>query len=167
MHNGWVDFNAWDEMRRGIRCPLDQPRPDTTDEWDLIAPLKISTLYLSKNQTYRGHCLLILDLRHATRPNELSTGEWAQFCADLRTAECAIADTLDPDHVNVAALGNLAPHLHWHIVPRYRNDPRWGAPIWLTKPSEMPDTRLETNEHNRLLQSLRRALASLQTEINQ
>ena len=155
-----MDFEQWNELRQGVRCPLDRPRPESTDEWDIIAPLRVSTLYLCRNQTYRGHCMLILDVRHATRADELSADEWLQFCADLYIAETAITRTLSPDHINTAALGNVTPHLHWHIVPRYRNDPRWGAPIWLTQGRDMPDTRLETHEQLGLLQSLRRALTS-------
>ena len=155
-----MDCDQWKAVRRGVRCPFDRPRPESTDEWDIIAPLRVSTLYLFKNQTYRGHCVLILDLRHATRPDELSAEEWLQFCADLYGSETAITRTLDPDHINMAALGNLIPHLHWHIIPRYRHDPRWGAPIWLTHGRDMPDTRLETNERLGLLQSLRRALTT-------
>jgi diadenosine tetraphosphate (Ap4A) HIT family hydrolase len=155
-----VDFNEWSELRVGTGCAFDAPRPESTIEWDMVAPLSVSTLYLFKNQTYRGHCLLILDLRHATRPHELSTAEWLQFCGDLHAAENAITSAVDPDHINIAALGNVMPHLHWHIIPRYRDDPRWGAPIWLTNAAEMPDTKLAANEHHRLLQSLRRALAS-------
>ncbi len=154
-----MDFNEWSAMRRGIRCPMEAPRPESTDEWDLIVPLSLSTLYLSRNQTYRGHCLLILDARHATRPDELSIEEWLQFCTDLHSAQSAISRTLNPDHINIAALGNVMPHLHWHIVPRYRDDPRWGAPIWLSQASDMLDSRLEPTEHLRLLQSLRQALA--------
>jgi diadenosine tetraphosphate (Ap4A) HIT family hydrolase len=33
-----------------------------------------------------------------------------------------------PDHMNVESLGNVMPHLHWHIFPRCKNDGRWGAP---------------------------------------
>ena len=155
-----MDFNQWSELRRGTSCPFDRPRADSNDEWDLIAPLRVSTLYLSKNQTYRGHCMQMLDLRHATRPDELSSEEWLQFCADLYVAQHAVTRTVAPDHINGVSLGNVIPHLHWHIIPRYRNDPRWGAPIWLTRSREMPDTRLEANEHLRLLQSLRQALTS-------
>jgi hypothetical protein len=32
--------------------------------------------------------------------------------------------------MNYELLGNTDPHLHWHIVPRYKTDPRWGQPIW-------------------------------------
>lgn len=63
-----------------------------------------------------------------------------------------------PDHVNIAALGNLVPHLHWHIIPRYRADPHWGAPIWLTRLDDMPDTRPREEAQRQLIAELRAAL---------
>jgi diadenosine tetraphosphate (Ap4A) HIT family hydrolase len=77
-----------------------------------VAQLAVSSLYLSANQTYRGHCLLVLDIRHATRPNELSKEEWGEFCSDLYLAEAAIVAVVKPDHINAAVLGNVIPHLH-------------------------------------------------------
>ncbi len=153
-------FNEWNELRLGRQCPFDEPRPASSDGWDVVGTLQVSTLYLGGNQSYRGHCLLILDLRHATRPDELSREEWLRFCADLHAAQSVIIRTLHPDHINIASLGNVVPHLHWHIIPRYRGDPRWGAPIWTTDTGEMPDVRLAPHERSRLLQSLREALAS-------
>ena len=35
-----------------------------------------------------------------------------------------------PDKVNIASLGNVVPHLHWHIVPRYRDDAHFPNPVW-------------------------------------
>ncbi len=49
---------------------------------------------------------------------------------DLRRAAQAIRLALKPDHMNYESLGNSGPHIHWHIIPRYQNDPRWGQPIW-------------------------------------
>lgn len=73
--------------------------------------------------------------RHAVRVEQLSEHEWIDFCADLFNAEGAVARVSKPDHMNPASMGNVIPHLHWHIVPRYRNDPRWGSrfgrPHWL------------------------------------
>lgn len=152
-----MDFSQWSELRRGAGCTFDSPRPEATEEQDLVCSLSVSTLYLLKNQTYRGHCVLILDLRHATRPDELSAEEWRCFCTDLHTAERAIARTVEPDHINVASLGNLMPHLHWHIIPRYRDDPRWGAPIW--QGTNLPNTPLEMSQYRELLQRLRHTLA--------
>lgn len=152
-----MDAAKWDRLARGVDCPFDAPRPESNDEWQIVAVLSAASLYLSRNQTYRGHCLLILDLKHATRPEQLSAQEWAAFCSDLHQATVAINKTVRPDHVNVAALGNLIPHLHWHIVPRYRADPRWGGPIWS---ADMPDTRLTAAEQRELINDLRSALAA-------
>ncbi len=124
-----------------------------------MTQLTVSSLYLARNQTYRGQCVLILDLRHATRPEHLSAEEWAKFCADLHVAENAMVRAVRPDHVNVESLGNVVPHLHWHIVPRYRDDPRWGAPIWLTALDDMPDARLSADERAQLIDAMRKELA--------
>ena len=149
-----MNTDQWEQLRRGIDCPFDSRKADDAD-WDLVARLSVSSLYLNKNQTYRGHCVLVLDLRHAVRPEQLAAHEWAAFCADLHKAETAVAHVARPDHINVASLGNVVPHLHWHVVPRYRTDPRWGGPIW---PAEV-ETALAPEERERLLRELRAQLA--------
>jgi diadenosine tetraphosphate (Ap4A) HIT family hydrolase len=153
-----MDKTAWQTLVDGAGCQMDAPRPDSNTYWDLVAPLSVSSLYLSKNQTYRGQCSLIFDLRHAARPDELTSAEWAAFCADLFIAQRAVVTATRPDHVNVESLGNVVPHLHWHIIPRYVGDPRWGMPIWTTPLSAMPDTRLDASDRETLLRQLREAL---------
>lgn len=148
----------WGDWAKGINCPFCEPRSASNDYWDLISPLKVSSLYLSSNQTYRGHCFLILDRRHATHPGQLSPDEWIAFCADLYIAERALMDVLHPDHINLEILGNVVPHLHWQIVPRYHTDPRWEAPIWTTTRTEMPATRLVAPAQAELVETIRRAV---------
>jgi diadenosine tetraphosphate (Ap4A) HIT family hydrolase len=148
----------WQRRVGGEGCAMDAPRPDSSDSWDLIAKLSVSTLYLAKNQTYRGQCVLIFDLRHAARPDQLDAREWAQLCADLYAAEGAVVRALRPDHVNLESLGNVVPHLHWHVVPRYLDDARWGDPIWLSNVAEMRDTRLDPAERTTLIALLRAEL---------
>jgi diadenosine tetraphosphate (Ap4A) HIT family hydrolase len=150
-----MDNARWDEMARGIGCPLDAPRARSNEHWDFVARLSVSSLYLSANQTYRGHCQLVFDPRHVSRVDELSAEEWRAMASDLFRAQSAIVRAVGADHVNVESLGNLVPHLHWHIVPRYRSDPRWGAPIWLTSLGEMIETRLPREEQDALVRQLR------------
>ena len=152
-----TEKNKWDRWAGGIDCPMCQPRPESNEYWDFVARLNISSLYLSKNQTYRGHCLLILDTRHATRPDHISFDEWALFCADLYTAEKALMQTLQPHHINIEMMGNVVPHLHWQIVPRYRSDPRWGAPVWTTTKDEMTVTALPQTAQIELVRKVRNA----------
>ena len=150
--------SRWDQWSQGIDCPFDQPRAASNDYWDLVTSLPASSFYLQKNQAYRGHSLLIWDKRHATRIDQLTPEEWLTFCSDLYAVENAIMRTFHPDHINVEILGNVVPHLHWQIVPRYRTDPRWEAPVWTTTISEMPVTRLSTSERDDLIKKLRNAL---------
>ena len=153
-----MDRTQWESLVSGAGCWMDAPRPPSNEYWDLVAPMSVSSLYLPKDQTYRGQCTLMFDLRHAARPDQLSAEEWRSFCDDLYRAQNAIVAVTRPDHVNVASLGNVVPHLHWHIIPRYVGDPRWGMPIWTTPLSAMPDLRLEAADRDRLLHEIQAAL---------
>ena len=44
--------------------------------------------------------------------------------------ETALRALAAPDKINLAALGNMVPHLHWHVIPRWRDDSHFPAPIW-------------------------------------
>jgi diadenosine tetraphosphate (Ap4A) HIT family hydrolase len=147
-------------IAQGIECPLDAPRPETNEHWDFIAPLSVSSLYLATNQTYRGRSQLIFDRRHAARPEELTRDEWLAFAADLFAAHNAIMRVVRADHVNIESLGNIVPHLHWHIIPRCRTDPRWGLPVWLTSLDDMQDHRLERSDRDALIAAIRAALGT-------
>lgn len=149
---------TWESRVAGDGCPLDAPRPISNEHWDLVAPLSVSSLYLAKNQTYRGQCQLVFDPRHVARMDQLSREEWTALAADLYLAQQAVMRAVRPDHLNVESLGNIVPHLHWHIIPRYKDDPMWGAPVWTTPLASMRDTRLTDGDREELLAALRRAL---------
>ena len=142
-----------------MQCPLCAPRPETGPEWDFVAKLEVSSLYLAANQTYRGQCVLIFDPRHVPRPDQLSAGEFAALSRDLHRSAQAVVSTARADHLNVESLGNAVPHVHWHVIPRLAGDARWGAPVWTSELANMKDTRLEASERAELVVRLREALA--------
>lgn len=107
---------------------MNHPKTNADSIW--IAQLSISTLKLFRDQRFRGYSLLIIDREDATNLDALSAEDYQAFFLDLRTASHAIRAALNPDHMNYELLGNSNPHLHWHIIPRYKTDPRWGQPIW-------------------------------------
>jgi diadenosine tetraphosphate (Ap4A) HIT family hydrolase len=104
--------------------------PKNDDDVIWIAELAISTLFLYREQRFRGYCILSFSAWDATSLEALSDEEYQQFFMDLRMASNAVRSALSPDHMNYELLGNSNPHLHWHIIPRYKTDPRWGRPIW-------------------------------------
>lgn len=62
-------------------------------------------------------------------------------------AEAALRATLSPHKVNLASLGNLTPHVHWHVIARYEDDAHFPGPIWAQR----------RREGNAALQAARRA----------
>ena len=145
----------WDKVAAGHGCSFDAPRPSNTAEWDEVAKLGVSTWYLPRNQQYRGHGILVFDPRHATRLDQLTADEWAAYAVDLQRVVRGIASVCRPDHMNVESLGNVMPHLHWHVVPRYKDDGRWGAPIWPGDLAQQPRRELAGDDRAALLAALR------------
>jgi hypothetical protein len=56
----------WDALAQGVDCPLCLPRAGDTPFWLKVRTLRVSTLYLDRNQTYRGHCQLVFDEGHVS-----------------------------------------------------------------------------------------------------
>jgi diadenosine tetraphosphate (Ap4A) HIT family hydrolase len=148
----------WAALMRGEGCPFCAPREASNSHHEKVADLSVSTLYLLRNQTYRGYCALIFNPRHATGLETLSAAEFEAFSADLRRAAKAINAVVKPDLMNYATLGNVIPHMHYHIIPRYHADPRWGAPVWESDLSTMKVTGLPKAEFDALRDSIAAAL---------
>lgn len=138
-----ADLATWDDLVDGRNCPLCLPRSDFSENAYFVRKFETSSLYLSRDQTYRGAAVLVYDLKHVVRIDQLSASEWSDFAAEIQMAQAAIFRAFNPDHVNVESLGNVVPHLHFHIIPRYKTDERWRGPIWMTDQSDMPSKVLD------------------------
>ena len=147
-------------MLAGEGCPFDRPRIEPNDYWDSVAVLEVSTLCLLRNQFYRGHSILIYDPKHVARLDQLTSDEWARFARDAHAAAGVLVEVFRPTHINVECLGNEIPHLHWHLIPRYQDDPRWGGPVWTTTREEMGRSELSPQKRASTLQALRAGLAA-------
>src|SRR5690606_30695236 len=67
---------------------------------------------------------------HAGEMSDLDeAGRRELFDAVLRV-EAVQRATLRPDKINLASLGNVVPHLHWHVIPRWRDDRHFPNAVW-------------------------------------
>lgn len=78
---------------------------------------------------YPGFCRVIL-ARHAREMSDLDEAERSGLMAVVFAVEAAVRETMQPDKMNLASLGNMVPHVHWHVVPRFRDDRHFPGPIW-------------------------------------
>ncbi len=82
-----------------------------------------------EREAFPGFCRVIWH-RHVAEMSDLSPSE-ARHAMDIVFAtERAIRRVVQPDKINLASLGNVVPHLHWHVIPRWKDDSHFPAPIW-------------------------------------
>lgn len=79
--------------------------------------------------SYPGFCRVIWN-RHVREMTELSPSERDLLMAAVWQVEAAVRDVMQPHKINLASLGNVTPHLHWHVIPRYKDDAQFPGPIW-------------------------------------
>jgi diadenosine tetraphosphate (Ap4A) HIT family hydrolase len=65
-----------------------------------------------------------------TEVTDLSDEDAAMLIGEIRVATRVMLELAKPDKVNVAALGNVVPQLHVHVVARFLSDPAWPGPVW-------------------------------------
>jgi len=78
---------------------------------------------------YPGFCRVVLE-RHVKEMTDLEPAERTRLMNTVFATEAVLRELLDPDKVNLASLGNVTQHLHWHVIPRHRRDRHFPRPIW-------------------------------------
>jgi diadenosine tetraphosphate (Ap4A) HIT family hydrolase len=127
-----ANINAKFERRRsGVECPM---CPDS-DGADVVAELPSGRVHLQNDADYRGYCILIFH-RHAVELHDLSEEERRSWIEDVSRIGKAVMEQCGPAKLNVTMLGNMVPHLHCHVMPRYPDDPDWGRPPAYRRPAD-------------------------------
>ncbi|MFY9477320.1 MAG: HIT family protein [Aquabacterium sp.] len=75
---------------------------------------------------------------HVAEFSDLPQAERMRCMDAVALVESLMRMHLQPIKVNLASLGNMVPHLHWHLIARYRDDPHFPQPIWATQQREAP-----------------------------
>lgn len=84
---------------------------------------------LVDDRDYPGFCRVIWG-SHVKEMTDLPTAERQRLMDVAFAAESAVRQVLRPEKINLASLGNLVPHLHWHVIPRWRGDRCFPNPVW-------------------------------------
>jgi diadenosine tetraphosphate (Ap4A) HIT family hydrolase len=84
-----------------------------------------------KDDDYPTFCRVIWQT-HLKEMTDLNVQEQTHLMQSVFAVEAALRETINPDKVNLASLGNMTPHLHWHVIPRFSNDRHFPQPVWAT-----------------------------------
>ena len=84
---------------------------------------------LADEPDYPGFLRVILNA-HVKEMTGLPAADRQALMRVVFAAEAALREVMAPDKVNLASLGNVVPHLHWHVIPRWRDDRHFPEPVW-------------------------------------
>jgi diadenosine tetraphosphate (Ap4A) HIT family hydrolase len=78
---------------------------------------------------FEGYCRVVWH-QHVAEMTDLDKAARAHCMRVVFVVEAALRERLQPDKINLASLGNITPHLHWHVIPRFRDDSHFPQAIW-------------------------------------
>jgi ATP adenylyltransferase len=121
-----------------------------------ICRLDHSTVYLFKDQTFRGRCVVAYR-EHYTELFQLEPAALHKYMDEVARVAAVISKNLRPQKISYAIFGDLVSHIHFHLVPKYAVGPLWGE-FFCSQP--LPVRTLPENEFEALRQLLAQSLSS-------
>jgi len=96
---------------------------------DLVWQNDLCRVVLVAEADYPGFCRVVLN-RHVKEMGDLPEYERQALMHVVFAVEQALTGLMQPEKINLASLGNVVPHVHWHVIPRFRDDAHFPQPIW-------------------------------------
>lgn len=118
-----------------------------------IAELSVSKVFLFREQSYKGRCLVAYN-RHINDLNELSDAERNAFMADVVRVTRAMQKVFSPEKINYGAYADKLSHLHFHLVPKYVDGLDYGGTFQMN-PQKV---YLTEEEYNKMIEAIRENL---------
>lgn len=78
---------------------------------------------------YPGFCRVIWTA-HVREMSDLDASQQAFLMRIVFAVESVIRQLFSPDKINLASFGNMVPHVHWHVIPRWHDDRHFPEPVW-------------------------------------
>ncbi|MEN1939526.1 HIT family protein [Luteimonas sp. MJ246] len=114
------------------RSPQHEPyalHPQLAADSHPLAGLALCDLQLMDDSNYPW-LVLVPRVAGARELLDLDPGQRKDLVEEITRCEQLLLDVFQPHKLNVAALGNLVPQLHVHVIARFEHDPAWPAPVW-------------------------------------
>ena len=118
-----------------------------------VATLRVSRLFIFKEQTYHGRCLVAYK-DHVDDLNLLSDEERNAFMADVAQVTRAMQKVFNPAKINYGAYSDTLSHLHFHLIPKYVDGPDFGG-VFQMNPKK---TYLSDKEYAEMAEAIKNAL---------
>ena len=118
-----------------------------------VATLRVSRLFIFKEQTYHGRCLVAYK-DHVDDLNLLSDEERNAFMADVEQVTRAMQKVFNPAKINYGAYSDTLSHLHFHLIPKYVDGPDFGG-VFQMNPKK---TYLSDKEYAEMAEAIKKAL---------
>ena len=91
---------------------------------------------------------------HASEMTDLAHSERDELMSVVWLIEQTQRQMLQPDKINLAQFGNMVPHLHWHIIPRWSDDSHFPEAIWASAPARTPEAHQAWEAHTARIHAL-------------
>jgi diadenosine tetraphosphate (Ap4A) HIT family hydrolase len=111
-------------MTECIMCRRWQDEPDLR-----IIELEHCYVQLNRDQFFPGYSF-VFTREHVTELFHLDQQVRQSIVEEVNMVAAALFQVYRPTKMNYELLGNMVPHMHWHLVPRFKGDPLWPRPIW-------------------------------------
>jgi len=130
--------------------------------WQDDAELRIfetehAQVVLNRDQFFPGYTLLFTR-DHVSELFHLDRDVRQALMEDVNRVAAALDQVFRPAKMNYELLGNMVPHIHWHLVPRFTSDPLWPRPIWSEPHDEL---HLSSEAYAQRIAAIRTALESV------
>jgi diadenosine tetraphosphate (Ap4A) HIT family hydrolase len=94
---------------------------------------------------------------------DLAVVDRAYLMEVVFAVESVIRQLYSPDKINLASFGNMTPHMHWHVIPRWSDDRHFPLPVWGLEQRQSGAVRADVSL-SQLLESLRTVLDAIEAK---
>ncbi len=120
-----------------------------------VMELETGYVFMSWYQYFEGYTIFAFK-NHFSELHQLDNNLKNKFLCEMSLVAEAVNRAFKPKKINYAMLGNTDPHMHWHLIPRYSNDPKpkdtiWNIPEKIWASEKQKPTQEKLNELKRRL----------------